>query len=177
MHFMPNALFQYPMMMTTFVMTVVLSTLSPSYGQSGSGQSGGAFSKQSPLEFSADNDMEWDADKQILNASGNVVLQQGKNSIKADKITVQYGKNQTLKHIHAETTVTVKTPDYTLSGQKLTYTIDDETAKMCGGAKLVMNENLLQGECISYNAKTQKTKISGKAKKQITAIFHTQKKN
>lgn len=169
---MPNTVLQFPTIITAFVITVGLSTVSLSYGQSS-----GGFSKQSPLEFSAENDMEWDADKQILNATGNVVLEQGKNSIKADKVTVQYGDNQTLKQINAETTVIVKTPDYTLSGDKLTYNINDETAKMCGRAKLVMNKNLLQGDCISYNAKTQKTKISGKAKKQITAIFHTEKKN
>ena len=157
--------------MMAFATAISLGTMSLSYGQSG------GFSKQTPLEFSADNDMEWDANKQTLNARGNVVLQQGENSIEADKITVQYGENQSLKNIYADTNITVKTPDYTLSGQKLTYTIGDETAKMCGGAKLVMNNNLLQGECISYNAKTKKTKISGKAKKQITAIFHTEKKN
>ena len=140
-------------------------------------QSSGGLSENAPLEFSADNDMEWDATNQILNASGNVVLKQGNTSIKADTITVRYKQGRILKSIDAKTNVSIISPDYKLSGQKLTYTLANDMVKVCGNAKFLMNNNLIEGECISYNAKDQKTKISGKSKKQITAIFHPPKKN
>ena len=135
------------------------------------------LSSKAPIEFSADNDMEWDAGKQMLNASGNVVLKQGTTRIKADTITVHYNKGRVLKSIHAKKSVTVTAPDYKLSGDKLTYTIGNDTIKMCGGAKFLSKQNLIEGECIAYNATDKKTKISGKSKKQITAIFHPKKDN
>ena len=172
---MLNQIFNLIFSKTTAITLLALS-LSIGYSSMAQAQDSSALSANAPLEFSADNAMEWDAVKQTLNASGNVVLKQGNTSIKADKITVQYKDGRVLKTIQAKTAVTVDAPDYTLSGQQLTYTLHNDTVKMCGNAKFLTQQNLIEGECIAYNIKQQKTKISGQSKKQITAVFHPPKK-
>jgi lipopolysaccharide export system protein LptA len=135
--------------------------------------------------------------------TGNVVVIQGEVRLKADKMTVHYAKGgakgntsetgkarrgaakaqgeNAIRKIDAEGGVFLTTIEETASGRSGTYDVENQEIRLTGDVVLTRGKNVLQGEKLTYNFETGKSKIvsasadakegSGGGGKRVRALF------
>lgn len=145
----------------------------------------GADSKE-PIKISAD-ELEVVQKNKIAEFKGNVVANQGRVKIRADKMRVYYRENNEKKSgepgvskIDVEGNVFLSTPEETAQGAKGHYDVDNQLVNLEGSVILTRGQNILKGKSLVYNMQTSKSQlIGGEAepgkKQRVEGVFVPEK--
>lgn len=89
-----------------------------------------------PLEISADKTLEWHRSKSKYVAEGNVLVQQGDVTIKAETLVADYRETKTssfdIYNLTATTNVVISSKEATATGDHAVYDVDKGLAVMTG---------------------------------------------
>ncbi|MBU6460767.1 MAG: lipopolysaccharide transport periplasmic protein LptA [Proteobacteria bacterium] len=134
--------------------------------------------RNQPLVLNADHLMVNDL-KQTSTYQGNVVLTQGSLTIHADRLVViQKGKTRTAFAYGNPVTFheTLDNNQGLLKGQaqQAQYNTQTDVVTLIGHAKLLKNNDLVEGNTITYNIKSTIFQVSGGGGGRVHAVFQPQ---
>lgn len=156
--------------------------------------------QKTPIEVTADALEVLQEDNKAI-FSGHVVAVQGDLRLTADNMTVYYNpnankesgkakENNAIRKIDALGAVFLATPEETASGTHGVYDVESQEIRLTGKVVLTRGKNVLEGESLTYNFATGKSKIvsaaansgaggskSGGEKKRVRALFVPESKN
>lgn len=118
-----------------------------------------------PIEIAADT-LEVRQEDRIAIFTGNVEAIQGNIRLKASEMTVSYGEGETegafgeVSHIKVNGDVVLTTPDESAKSDSGHYNVRKEQITLQGHVVLARGKNLLRGDHLIYNLKTQKSLLT-----------------
>jgi len=119
-----------------------------------------------PIEISADQ-LEIVQPNQKAIFRGNVVAVQGGVTLRAATMTVYYrdasqrsGGMGAVSKIEVDQNVTLTTPQESAKATKGVYDVDREQVSLLGNVLLTRGQNVLKGDRLDYNLKSQKSLLT-----------------
>lgn len=140
----------------SFLLLILITT--PVYGQ------------DTPIEISADENLEWRQNEKQYIANGNIEAKQGDAIITADKLIADYKENAEGKteiwRLTATSNVVLRNVDSTVTGSKAVYLVNSGEATVTGNnLKLTTPEEIITAsEKLTYNTQSLVAKAVGNAK-------------
>lgn len=116
------------------------------------------FAQESPIEISADQNLEWRQKEKQYIANGNVEAKQGEAVINADRLVADYKENDQGKteiwRLTASGAVRLRNQDSVVTGNEAVYLVESTQATVTGGdLKLTTpKETITAKEKLSYNS-------------------------
>ena len=109
----------------------------------------------------------------ILSGARPKIVQDGKNTLEADKVTV-WTKNNLLDHAEAEGNVVIVNGEQKATGNKATYNAATNMAELIGQVKVTQGPNILEGDKAEMNMTTHISKmVSAAGSKRVKGVFFT----
>lgn len=118
----------------------------------------GISAKETPIEVTADNALEWDRAKMVFTAKGNAVIAQDGNSIRAENIVAKYSEIDntiTIQSVTAQPNAVLKQPKETLTANKIDADFKDgvlSTITASDNVVLKTEKETLRGNKATYDA-------------------------
>ncbi len=132
-------------------------------------QLSGGFGGDQPIEITADQ-LEVVQPNRIAVFRGNVEAVQGNVRLRANVMTVYYrnanerGANLgAVAKIEVEQNVVLATPEETAQGNRGIYHVDQKQIQLVGNVVLTRGQNVLKGDRLDYDLRTQKSLLSSSA--------------
>jgi len=128
-----------------------------------------AYAQDTPIEISADENLEWRQNEKQYIANGNVEAKQGDTIITADKLIADYKENTEGKteiwRLTATNSVVLRNVDSTVTGSQAVYLVNSGEATVTGSnLKLTTPEETITArDRLTYNSQTLVAKAVGNA--------------
>ena len=126
----------------------------------------GDLGSDQPIEISADQ-LEVLQSNQKAVFVGNVVAVQGDVTMRSARMTVHYrdannrgGSMGAVSKIEVDDNVHLTTPQESAKAAKAIYDVDKEQIVMLGNVLLTRGKNVLKGDRLDYNLRTQKSVLT-----------------
>lgn len=140
-----------------------------------------------PIEITADEELEWDRDAMTFIARGNATITQGKTTLTAKTLTAKYFEDNGNTIIETVTATgnrpTIKTDAETLIADKAVATFSNQKdggldkITATGNVHIKRNNNILTGERAEFDVKTNTSTMTSTGTGRVKAIFYTNTKN
>jgi lipopolysaccharide export system protein LptA len=142
--------------------------------------------KDLPIEI-VSNRLDAYHEKRLVVFSGDAVATQGGRTIKADRLSVYYKKNQApaqtigskrlegtgdLDRIEAKGRVTVTEGDRVVTGHDAVFDHDAQKITMTGNAVMQEGQNIIHGETIVVYLKENRGVVEGAENKRVKATIY-----
>lgn len=112
----------------------------------------------------------------VLSGTRPKIVQEGKNTLEADKVTV-WTKNNVLDHAEADGNVVIVSSEQKATGNKATYNAVTNTAELIGQVKVSQGPNILEGDKAEMDLTTHVSKmVSADSSKRVKGVFFTNTK-
>jgi len=112
-------------------------------------------------------------DEAILSGTRPKIIQDGKNTLEADKIIV-WTKNNILDRAEAIGNVIINNGEQTATGNKAIFTPQINMAELIGTVKIVQGKNILEGDKAEINLTTRVSKMIGQnGSGRVKGVFYT----
>lgn len=112
----------------------------------------------------------------VLSGTRPKIVQEGKNTLEADKVTV-WTKNNVLDHAEADGNVVIVSSEQKATGNKATYNAVTNTAELIGQVKVTQGPNILEGDKAEMDLTTHVSKmVSADSSKRVKGVFFTNTK-
>lgn len=115
----------------------------------------------------------------VLSGTRPKIIQEGKNTLEADKVTV-WTKNNILDHAEANGNVLIVSGEQKATGNKATYNALTNMAELIGEVKVTQGPNVLEGDKAEIDLTARVSKmVRAQGSKRVKGVFftNTQKKN
>lgn len=127
----------------------------------------GDLGSDQPIEISADQ-LEVMQSNQKAVFRGNVVAVQGDVTLRSDRMTVHYRDAKSggassmgaVSKIEVDSNVRLNTPQESAKAAKGVYDVDREQILLLGDVFLTRGQNVLKGDRLDYNLRTQKSVLT-----------------
>jgi len=109
----------------------------------------------------------------VLTGTRPKIVQDNKNTLEADKITV-WTKDNLLDHAEADDNVIIVSGEQKATGNKATYNAATNMAELVGQVKITQGSNTLEGGKAEINLTTHISKMmSAEGTKRVKGVFFT----
>ncbi len=102
---------------------------------------------------------------------GNVTVKKGDLTINAEKMIIYLSENGDISRIFAEGNVRFKKGNRSGRSKKAEYIKEKDTIVLIDKAKLIQDQNIIEGDEIIYHLGTEVAEVKGKDNKVRTVIF------
>lgn len=150
--------------------------------QNFSGAFDGMKDNKEPVQIESDS-LEVQDEKGVAYFTGNVSVVQGSTILKTSKLTVYYarggngaGAAGNVKRIIATGKVAVRSEDQHATANKADVDMVKQMAVLSGSVTVSQGLNVVSGEKLVINMRTNAAKLTGGAKKRPSLIFNSKTK-